>query len=115
MTRVSRRLSLASGAAALAAILLTMACKTVPPPAKTPPISYEQKMAWVLQLEDQRLLKLPEPAPPAPAPEEKKRGRPPAIIPPPASTPDLTVLVKDQDPRVRRRAALALGRVRLTD
>ena len=115
MTRVSRQLSLACSAAALATILLTIACKTVPPPPKTPPISYEQKMAWVLQLEDQRLLKLPEPAPPAPTPEEKKRGRPPAIVPPPASSPDLSILVKDQDPRVRRRAALALGRVRLTE
>jgi HEAT repeat protein/cyclophilin family peptidyl-prolyl cis-trans isomerase len=92
-----------------------LACKTVPPPPKAPVVSYEQKMAWVFQLEDRRLLKLPEPAPPAPTPEEKKRGRPPAIIPPPSSSPDLTVLVKDQDPRVRRRAALALGRVRLTE
>ena len=115
MTRVSRWLSLACGAVALPAFFLMVACKTVPPPPKAPVVSYEQKMAWVFQLEDQRLLRLPEPPPPAPTPEEKKRGRPPLIIPPPSSSPDLTVLVKDQDSRVRRRAALALGRVRLTE
>src|SRR5262245_35047247 len=109
MTRVFRRLSFACGAVALPALLWMVACKTVPPPPQAPSVSYEQKMAWVFQLEDQRLLKLPEPTPPAPTPEEKKRGRPPAIIPPPTSSPDLTVLVKDQDARVRRRAALALG------
>ena len=115
MTRLSRRFPHICGALAVPALLLMVACKTVPPPSPAPAVSYEQKMAWIFQLEDQRLLRLPEPTPPAPTPEEKKRGRPPIIVPPPSSSPDLSVLVKDQDPRVRRRAALALGRVRLTE
>jgi HEAT repeat protein/cyclophilin family peptidyl-prolyl cis-trans isomerase len=115
MTRVLRRLSLAGGAVTLSALVLTAACKTTPEPPTAPTVSYEQKMAWVFQLEDQRLLRLPEPPPPAPTPQENKRRRPPLVVPPPSSKPDLSILVKDADPRVRRRAALALGRVRLTE
>ena len=115
MTRVFRRLSLAGGGLALSAFVLAAACKTIPEPPKAPTVSYEQKMAWVFQLEDQRLLRLPEPPPPAPTPEEKKRGRPPLVVPPPSSKPDLSILVKDADARVRRRATLALGRVRLAE
>jgi cyclophilin family peptidyl-prolyl cis-trans isomerase/HEAT repeat protein len=59
----------------------------VEPPA--PVITYEQKVGWILRLEDQRVLS----DQPAPA--------------------DLTKLLTDGDPRVRRRAALAIGRVGL--
>src|SRR6266540_2853729 len=48
-------------------------------------------------------------APPAVAP---KNPEPP---PPPVVTPDLTVLAADPDPRIRRRAALAIGRVGLPE
>jgi cyclophilin family peptidyl-prolyl cis-trans isomerase/HEAT repeat protein len=91
------------------------ACASAPPPPAGPiPVPYPNKMAWVLQLEDQRLLKLPEPAPP-PAPPVIK-GRRPAPPPPiPEAVPDLTKLVTDADARVRRRAAFALGRVGLKE
>jgi HEAT repeat protein/cyclophilin family peptidyl-prolyl cis-trans isomerase len=51
--------------------------------------AFEQKMRWILELEDQRVL----------------RG----------SGGDLTTLVTDAAPRIRRRAALAIGRVRLSE
>jgi cyclophilin family peptidyl-prolyl cis-trans isomerase/HEAT repeat protein len=77
-------------------------------------------MSWILRLEDQRLLRAPAPPPaaiiPAPAPDQKKkktRNEPP--LPAPSVQPDLTVLATDQDPRVRRRAALAIGRVGLEE
>jgi HEAT repeat protein/cyclophilin family peptidyl-prolyl cis-trans isomerase len=71
-------------------------------------------MAWILRLEDQRLLRfeLPAPPPPPPTPVKGKKPVPVAPPPPPSSSPDLAVLVRDGDPRVRRRAALALGRVK---
>ena len=50
-------------------------------------------MAWILRLEDQRQL------------------RDPPNAPPPAG--DLTALLKDSEGRIRRRAALAIGRVHL--
>ena len=62
-------------------------------------------MAWILELEDQRI---------APIQTGKKVKLPPQP-PPPPPPPDLTVLVKDSEPRIRRRAALAIGRVGLPD
>ena len=96
--------------------LLTAGCASAPP-AKAPTapkIALEQKMAWMLQLEDRRILKVEAPPVPA-APPAPARGRTRAAPPPPApaATPDLTVLVTDPEARVRRRAALAIGRVGL--
>ena len=68
---------------------------TPPPPASFAPATWEQKLAWIVRLEDQRILR--EPAPTA------------------ASPSDLLVLIRDQQARVRRRAALAIGRVGLSE
>jgi cyclophilin family peptidyl-prolyl cis-trans isomerase/HEAT repeat protein len=88
MTRtLSRRL-----VPALLALLLAGGCgpKVAPPVSATPPITaYDQKMRWILQLEDERHL----------------RG----------SGGDLLTLLQDPEARVRRRAALATGRVRLSE
>ena len=72
-------------------------------------------MAWILRLEDQRILRndLPAPPPPPPpgqggrklTPSSRRRRR--------RRRPILTVLVRDGDARIRRRAALAIGRVGL--
>jgi cyclophilin family peptidyl-prolyl cis-trans isomerase/HEAT repeat protein len=96
-------------------VVLSTGCATPPPP-PPPSVSFEQKLTWILQLEDQRLLKIDPPAPPPadPAPPRGRR-RAPVVAPPPVSAPDLAVLVRDAEPRVRRRAALAIGRVRLAD
>ena len=67
-------------------------------------------MAWILQMEDQRILSLP--LPPAPVVMPPKRGKP---APPPSAVPDLTRLAADPDARIRRRAALAIGRVGLKE
>ena len=82
--RVLRALSLSLGVA-----LLASGCASAPvvvPAAPTVPL--EQKMTWMLQLEDQRILKLPEPPPPPPVAPVKGR-RPAPLPPPPASVPDL--------------------------
>jgi cyclophilin family peptidyl-prolyl cis-trans isomerase/HEAT repeat protein len=65
-------------------------------------------MSWILRLEDQRTLR--DPAPPPPAPVVQKRRVVPA---PPPPVPDLLPLLSDREARVRRRAALAVGRVGL--
>jgi len=73
------------------AALLGAACATAPPPVLAPPpATYEQKVAAILRLEDRRVL--------AEAP-----------APPPAVT-SLTALLADDEGRIRRRAALAIGR-----
>ncbi len=91
----------------LTATLVTGACASAPKIPPTVEITRDQKMAWVLQLEDHRMLRETLPAPP-PDPRQKKGT--------PAPTPqviDLAVLVKDDQARMRRRAALAIGRTKL--
>lgn len=83
------------------------------------PPTYEQKLAWMLRLEDQRILRDPPPIAPAtpPAPQgatrtAAKKSLPPAPV---VSSPDLVLLLGDLEGRVRRRAALAIGRVGLAE
>ena len=91
------------------------ACATAPPVAQKPvAIPHERKLAWIFQLEDQRLLKLPDPPAPA-APQVVKGRRAAPLPPPPPAAPDLATLVRDEDGRVRRRAAIAMGRVGLKE
>src|SRR5207244_8317 len=115
MTRFFLALLIASSAACASAPPLP------PPPAPIaqPGPTFEQKMAWMLRLEDQRLLRdpAPEPPPPPPPPPPPIRGKPapppPIAPPPPPPTPDLVRLLEDPEARIRRRAALAVGRVGL--
>jgi cyclophilin family peptidyl-prolyl cis-trans isomerase/HEAT repeat protein len=99
----------------LLALLTASACASAPPkPASVQPpiITWEQKLHWMMRLEDQRQLR--DPNPPAPAilvPATKDR---PAVVAP-AEPSDLVRLLADPEARVRRRAALALGRVRLSE
>jgi len=79
------------------------------PPAA--PLTYEQKLAWVLRLEDQRMLRDPAPAAPPPAVADARKA-PPIVAP---VVPDLVRLLADREGRVRRRAALAIGHVGLPE
>jgi len=116
-SRTTRRVAFAL---AMTGALTAARCKTTPtaPVVTAPTIKYEQKLSWILQLEDRRILKLPDisPAPPPPAPAQPgRKGAAVAPPPPPPAPPDLAALLKDAEPRIRRRAALAIGRVGLTD
>jgi HEAT repeat protein/cyclophilin family peptidyl-prolyl cis-trans isomerase len=102
--------------------LAASACASAPP---APPVkakatgpSFEQKMAWILRLEDHRVLRDPEPSPapsPPPAPPPARGRKPAAVVAPPPPPPDLVRLLADPEARVRRRAALAVGHVGLRD
>jgi HEAT repeat protein/cyclophilin family peptidyl-prolyl cis-trans isomerase len=97
----------------------------VKPPAVVVTSTFEEKMSWILRLEDQRMLRDPSPVVPPPAPPPPPvvpvRGErklavetpPPPPLPPPP--PDLVRLLTDGEARVRRRAALAVGRVGLSE
>jgi cyclophilin family peptidyl-prolyl cis-trans isomerase/HEAT repeat protein len=109
---------------AFALSLVVSACASAPPapaPVKQAGPSFEQKMAWILRLEDQRVLRDPAPPeapPPPPPPVAAPRGKNAAPPPPPPPAPpraDLVALVSDSEARVRRRAALAIGRVGLVE
>jgi cyclophilin family peptidyl-prolyl cis-trans isomerase/HEAT repeat protein len=93
------------------------ACASAPPPVKSDPrpqLTFEQKMGWILRLEEDRILEIPAPPapPPVPAPQKGRRTAP-VVVPTPPQQPSLLFLLKDDEARIRRRAALAVGRTRL--
>ena len=102
---VNRLLCLLGGLAVLSA------CASAPPRPPVNAASVEShKMTWILQMEDQRILQIPAP-PPAPAvagKSKKKQATPPA-------PPTLPQLLVDPEARIRRRAAIAVGRVGLPE
>jgi cyclophilin family peptidyl-prolyl cis-trans isomerase/HEAT repeat protein len=77
-----------------------------------PVVTWEQKLAWMMRLEDQRILRDPNPLPPVILRSATRTE--PALVAPPAPS-DLLRLLNDEEPRVRRRAALAIGRVGLAE
>jgi len=93
--------------------LVGAGCASVPAPLpELRVLTWEDKLGWIMRLEDQRLLRDPNPPPPVvlmPA-----TGTQPAIVAT-ASPSDLIRLLSDGEARVRRRAALALGRVGLPE
>ena len=100
------------GSWALGLALVGAGCASVPAPPPVPRVvTWEDKLPWMMRLEDQRILRDPNPPPPVvlmPATSTQ-----PAIIAP-SSPSDLIRLLDDNEARVRRRAALALGRVGLS-
>ena len=86
-------------ACATALAMLAAACASAPvaaPPKAAGP-SFEQKMAWILRLEDQRVLRDPAPVVPPAAPAPARGQKAPAVVTPPPSPPDLTRLVADSE------------------
>jgi cyclophilin family peptidyl-prolyl cis-trans isomerase/HEAT repeat protein len=118
------RLTSPSVPAVLAVASLVAACGGHAPAPQLRPdttVTYEQKMGWILRFEDHRVLRDAEVAPAAQpaAPASPKRAKAPAsagevvfatTLPPAYG---LERLLADPDSRIRRRAALAIGRVGL--
>jgi HEAT repeat protein/cyclophilin family peptidyl-prolyl cis-trans isomerase len=98
-------------------LVATAACASAPTvatPAAPAVLTFEQKMTWILRLEEDRVLRAPEPPPPPPAPAPTARRRT-QVAPPPPPSPSLLTLLGDVEARIRRRAALAVGRTRLAE
>ena len=95
-------------------VLAGAGCASAPPAASTtvPVVTWEQKLGWMVRLEDQRILR--DPNTPAPVILRPATQREPALVAPPPPS-DLIKLLNDNEARVRRRAALAIGRVGLAD
>src|SRR5262249_30881877 len=111
MTRASLLLVIALGGSR---------CASAPPaaaPPKPPALTFEQKMASILRLEDQRVLRDPAPQVPPATTTRPVPGRnaPAAVVVRPPPPPDLTAMLRDEEARIRRRAALAVGHVGLGD
>lgn len=97
------------------ALAVGAGCARTPPVAPVRPPSLHEKLSWILRLEDRRLLRDPAREPPAETIAANgavaDADPPPPAAAPSRPEPDLVRLLDDVEPRVRRRAALALGRV----
>ena len=88
-------------------------CASAPTPPPAGPVvpqrivDLDQRVQWILQLEHMRVLRDPALATPAAVPAGARYV--------PAATADLAAIVRDPDAGVRRRAALAIGRVGLAE
>jgi HEAT repeat protein/cyclophilin family peptidyl-prolyl cis-trans isomerase len=106
---------------AIALALASASCAATTPRPVPPPtvvaIPFEQKMSWILRLEDQRILRdAPPPVSPGgtlsiTVPEQRRPATEPAVVK--SAEPDLVQLLSDGEARIRRRAALAIGHVGL--
>ena len=115
--KIYARSSLSLTPKALSLLLFASACASAPPAiapttVKPPVVTWEEKLGWILRLEEQRIVRDPNPSAPVTLVPASK-GRPAIVAPPPPS--DLLRLLTDEEARTRRRAALALGRVGLPD
>src|SRR5687768_1070187 len=106
---IRSRLSVAT--LAMAAIVAS-GCATAPAPKTAPVVPFEQKLAVILHLEDSRMLRIEPPSPAVPPQPVKGRTAKPA---PPRPAVELATYLTDPEGRVRRRAALAIGRVGLPE
>ena len=89
-----------------ASVVVAAGCATAPPTVP-PTLAVQQKLAVILQLEHQRAV----------APPDGAVVAVPALVPgtPRPMMPGLIELLQDPEARVRRRAAIALGRVGVPD
>ena len=100
--------------AILAAGLLASGCASAPRATTPAAPTFDQSLAWIIRLEDQRMLRGGGAARTASGGHRaaERRGAAPRRAP---RVPDLLAALSDRDPRVRRRAALAVGRVGLAE
>jgi cyclophilin family peptidyl-prolyl cis-trans isomerase/HEAT repeat protein len=105
-------------AGALVVALTVSDCKSAPAPVNLPPpepprpvVPIDTRVAWILRLEAERVLR--EDAPGAPSVDSTIAPGPRRLLG--AITPDLAALAIDTDPGVRRRAMLGIGRTGLAD
>ena len=109
LLRTLRTLAPSSGlSAALGVVAVAIACARTLPVAPPPLPTFGDKMGWILRLEDQRILRDVPPAPMSTASDTSSPLSGGVFLRP---EPDLVELLADSEPQVRRRAALAIGRV----
>ena len=101
---------LCSPFAPLLLVAFAAGCASAPLPAPIV-VPFDTKMSWIIRLEDQRILRdAAAPIPPPPVAPGRRE-----VLPAPPPPPDLLRLSTDEEARIRRRSAIAIGRVGLPD
>ena len=95
--------------------LLAVACVGTPTVVPVVPPSFDEKVSWILRLENQRMLRDVPEAAIVPDPTAEATPVTSDLAVPLRPEPDLVALLGDPEPQLRRRAALAIGRVRLPE
>ena len=98
-------------------MLLAGACtkpRSIESPTSTP-VTFADKVEWILRLENQRVLRNVPNMPPTADPALTAIGSDRTSGVSLRSQPDLVTLLSDPEPQLRRRAALAIGRVGLPE
>ena len=96
---------------AVAVMTATVGCDRTPTVTPVAPATFDEKVSWILRLENQRVLRDPQETPLATDPTAEGRPESTEVATSIASEPDLVQLLTDPEPQLRRRAALAIGRV----
>lgn len=95
-------------------VIALTGCSSVPPVVAPVAPSVDDQISWILRLEDQR--KLADPIPESVVPDNELAADDGLVeTPEPVLRPDLVLLATEGSPSVRRRAALALGRIGITE
>ncbi|MFL2434518.1 MAG: HEAT repeat domain-containing protein [Vicinamibacterales bacterium] len=95
-------------------VIALTGCTSVPTVVAPVAPSVDEQISWILRLEDQR--KLADPIPESVVPDNELALDGSLLEPPePLLRPDLVLLATEGSPSVRRRAALALGRIGVID
>jgi cyclophilin family peptidyl-prolyl cis-trans isomerase len=102
---------------ALAACTSAPAAPVRQPSRQVAAVDLDTKVSWLLRLEQERVLRVPTPGAAQPAQAGSPQADPIAAVQAfaPAAHADLQELLLDPDPSLRRRAALAIGRVGLPE
>lgn len=95
----------------LCVAILAAGCARTPTVVPSAPPTFDEKVSWILRLENQRLIRdAPRmPVVPDAVEGEQSANRQSAVSLRPE--PDLLALLTDPEPQLRRRAALAIGRI----
>lgn len=106
---------LSAVALTLCVAIVAVGCARTPTIVPSAPPTFDEKVSWILRLENQRIIRDAPRMPVGPDAVEGDQSvsRQPAVSLRPE--PDLLVLLTDPEPQLRRRAALAIGRIGLPE
>ena len=100
---------------ALCVVILAAGCARTPTVIPSAPPTFDEKVSWILRLENQRVIRDAPQVSVVPDAVDGVETDAADIVVSLRPEPDLVALLSDREPQLRRRAALALGRIGLSE